>query len=42
MSIGRLILPLVVALWLWQVAAQAQPATLMCYFLAKKFTGERT
>ncbi len=29
MSIGRLILPLVVALWLWPVAAQAQAAALM-------------
>ena len=29
MSIGRLILPLMAALWLWPVAAQAQPATLM-------------
>ena len=29
MSIGRLILPFVVALWLWPVAAQAQSAALM-------------
>ena len=29
MSIGRLILPLVAALWLWPIAAQAQSEALM-------------